>query len=273
MCTTLVLWDIDHTLMVSGPAATSVYPRAFTLLTGRAPTATVETEGRTERAILQELLALEGVTGIARSAADRAMVRSLRAVAKELRDHSHALPGAREALTALRAEPRVIQSLLTGNLLRNAVRKLRAVALHECVEVGIGAYGSDSAVRADLVGIAQQRARHRYGAVFGPDNTVVLGDTVRDVRAARAGGARPIAVATGTCTLAELRAAGAESVLPDLRDTDAVLAAVLGGRPPEGPRPEDPQPEDPQPREQQAPAPTSATTDTATGPTDTGRRP
>ncbi|MFI2190280.1 HAD family hydrolase [Streptomyces sioyaensis] len=263
MRTTLVLWDIDHTLMVSGPAATSVYPRAFTLLTGRPPTATVETEGRTERAILQELLALEGVTGIAQSAADRAMVRSLRAVAKELRDHSRALPGAREALTALRAEPRVIQSLLTGNLLRNAVRKLRAVALYECVEAGIGAYGSDSAVRADLVGVAQQRARHRYGAVFGPDNTVVIGDTVRDVQAARAGGARPIAVATGTYTVAELRAAGAEAVLPDLRDTDAVLAAVLGG----------PLPEGPQLREQQASAPTTATPGPATGSADTGRLP
>ncbi|MEV5481908.1 MULTISPECIES: HAD family hydrolase [Streptomyces] len=263
MRTTLVLWDIDHTLMVSGPAATSVYPRAFALLTGRPPTATVETQGRTERAILQELLALEGITGIAQAAADRAMVRSLRAVAKELRDHSHALPGAREALTALRAEPRVIQSLLTGNLLRNAVRKLRAVALYECVEAGIGAYGSDSAVRADLVGVAQQRARHRYGAVFGPDNTVVIGDTVRDVQAARAGGARPIAVATGTYTAAELRAAGAESVLPDLRDTDAVLAAVLGGPPPEGP----------QPRGQRAAAPTTATPGPATGSADTGRLP
>ncbi|MFG2533004.1 HAD family hydrolase [Streptomyces sp. NPDC048516] len=254
MRTTLVLWDIDHTLMVSGPAATSAYPRAFALLTGRPPVATVETEGRTERAIMQELLAVEGVTGIAGSEMDRAVVTSLGETAKELRDHSRVLPGAVEALTALRAEPGVVQSLLTGNLFRNAVRKLRAVALQDFVEVALGAYGSDSAVRSDLVGFAQRRAQHRYGADFGPGNTVVIGDTVRDVQAARTGGARPVAVATGKYTSAELREAGAEVVLPDLRDTDVVIAAVLGGSRPDGPRP----------RVQQASAPPRVTSGTDT---------
>ena len=38
-----------------------------------------------------------------------------------------------------------------------------------------------------------------------------------------------MAVASGSFTAAELAAAGAHAVLPDLADTAAVVAAVLGG--------------------------------------------
>jgi hypothetical protein len=37
-----------------------------------------------------------------------------------------------------------------------------------------------------------------------------------------------VAVATGPYRVEELQATGADAVLPDLRDTERVLAAVLG---------------------------------------------
>jgi hypothetical protein len=37
-----------------------------------------------------------------------------------------------------------------------------------------------------------------------------------------------VAVATGPYGVDELRAVGADAVLPDLRDTDGALAAILG---------------------------------------------
>jgi hypothetical protein len=46
------------------------------------------------------------------------------------------------------------------------------------------------------------------------------------VDAARIGGARSLAVASGRATTAELRDAGADAVLPDLTDTAAVVALV-----------------------------------------------
>jgi len=46
--------------------------------------------------------------------------------------------------------------------------------------------------------------------------------------AARTAGARVVAVASGFSSEDELRAAGPDAVLSDLRDTDALLAAVLG---------------------------------------------
>lgn len=229
MRTTLVLWDIDYTLLISGPAGKSVYPRAFTALTGRAPESVVPTEGRTEPGIFAELLALHGVSGIRDEDAAEAMAAALRDAAPGLLEHGERLPGALECLTALRDDTRCVQSLLTGNLLPNARLKLRTFGLDGLVDFDSGAYGSDLRPRPELVAVAQRRAGERHGTVFDRDNTVLLGDTLLDVAAGREGGARVVAVATGHDSAEELLAAGAESVLPDLRDTGSVVETVLGG--------------------------------------------
>ena len=56
----LVLWDIDHTLLRMGPRAYDVYPKAVEALTGQPCRDPVEIEGRTELAIMRELLARVG---------------------------------------------------------------------------------------------------------------------------------------------------------------------------------------------------------------------
>ena len=54
--------------------------------------------------------------------------------------------------------------------------------------------------------------------------TVYIADSPRDVEAARIGGARSIAVASGRASTAELRDAGAGAVLPDLTDPAALIS-------------------------------------------------
>jgi phosphoglycolate phosphatase len=51
------------------------------------------------------------------------------------------------------------------------------------------------------------------------------------VEAALATGARAVGVATGGPAAAELAAAGADVVLPDLTDTAAAVAAITGSGP------------------------------------------
>jgi phosphoglycolate phosphatase len=80
------------------------------------------------------------------------------------------------------------------------------------------------------VPVARQAARAAYGADFGGLLTVLVGDTPLDVTAALATGARAVGVATGSFTAADLAAAGADAVLPDLTDAALVLAAVTGQR-------------------------------------------
>jgi phosphoglycolate phosphatase-like HAD superfamily hydrolase len=77
--------------------------------------------------------------------------------------------------------------------------------------------------------VAQGRAIAKYDVSFHRANTVLVGDTPRDVRAGREGGARVVAVASGLDSVEALRAEGADVVLPDLRDTRAVVDAVRDG--------------------------------------------
>jgi phosphoglycolate phosphatase len=123
----------------------------------------------------------------------------------------------------------VVQSVLTGNVQPIAEVKLGAAGLTGHLDLSIGAYGESHEVRAELVHLARRNAARRYGADFAGQQTVLVGDTALDVAAALATGARVVGVATGGTTADELVAAGADAVLPDLADTAATLAAILGG--------------------------------------------
>ncbi len=125
---------------------------------------------------------------------------------------------------------RVRQSVLTGNIRPVAEVKLSAVGLRDPLDLCIGAYGDDHEVRSELVQVARRRAAAVHGTCpdeFGGLSTVLVGDTTLDIEAALAAGARAVGVATGSCAAADLYAAGAHAVLPDLTDTRAVLRALL----------------------------------------------
>lgn len=51
---TLVLWDIDGTLISTGPAAAEIYPQAFLALTDLPARHTVDIQGRTELDTMSE---------------------------------------------------------------------------------------------------------------------------------------------------------------------------------------------------------------------------
>jgi phosphoglycolate phosphatase len=79
------------------------------------------------------------------------------------------------------------------------------------------------------VALAGSRVTSVYGAVVGPSDTVLVGDTSNDINAAHDSGARAVAIATESTTAEELTRAGADAVLADLRNTDAVVYAILAG--------------------------------------------
>lgn len=224
----LVLWDIDHTLIENNGVNKEIYALAFELLTGSPALHPARTGGRTEVESMRDMLATHGVEPTPEQVARMPAVleSATLAYAKRLRERGHELPGARSALAALLGVPWIVQSVLSGNLRPNAVIKLTVFGLDGFVDFEAGAYGSDGEDRPGLVPIAQKRAGARYATAFTRANTVLIGDTPRDVRAGRVGGARVVAVATGADTVAALRAEGADAVLADLTDTRAVVAAV-----------------------------------------------
>jgi phosphoglycolate phosphatase len=224
----LLLWDVDHTLIESSGLSKKNYALAFELLAGRAPEVEARTDGRTDVAIMQDLLTSNGEdVGVFPAVRQwEALTEAGRRNRLALQERGHALVGAEAALAHLAADPDIIQSALTGNIEQNARVKLAAFGLDRWVDFEAGGFGTESAVRADLVPVAQRKAAAKYG--FDPERgvTVVVGDTELDVEAGLKGGARVIAVATGPRTVAELREAGAHAVLADLSDLGALLSAL-----------------------------------------------
>jgi phosphoglycolate phosphatase len=225
----LVLWDVDYTLLSAGGLGNSLYEAVFKDLFGRDLTAITPKAGRTDRAILLDTLALAGVAEPQAHVDDFMVLLGHRASAMDgsARAYVRALPGAAAAISALAAAG-ARQSVLTGNIRPLAAAKLAAAGLGEHLDLDVGAYGDVHEVRAELVPVARQAARATYGADFGGQSTVLIGDTPLDVAAALTTGARAVGVATGSFSAADLVAAGAHIVLPDLTDTSLVLAAVTG---------------------------------------------
>jgi phosphoglycolate phosphatase-like HAD superfamily hydrolase len=226
----LVLWDIDHTLIETRGVGSTVYAEAFAKVTGHPLEKMPELAGRTEPVIFREALKVNGVEpdeGLYdQFAAEQA--RGYAAHLDELRARGRALPGAAEALRALSERNDVFQSVLTGNTRPSAEIKLRAFDLDHFLAFDIGAYGTDDDTRAKLVDVARERAEKAHGLSFDDGATVLIGDTPNDVAAAQVSGARIVAVATGKDSATALAAAGATTVLADLADTSAVLAAICG---------------------------------------------
>ena len=80
---------------------------------------------------------------------------------------------------AFRAAPGVTQSVLSGNILPNAIIKLAVFGLDGFMDFEAGGYGSDDEERPALVAVAQRRAAIKYAELFTVSNTVLIGDTPR----------------------------------------------------------------------------------------------
>src|SRR6185437_15137809 len=166
--------------------------------------------GRTDRAILLDLLSANGVAygEDQLEAYPEAAEEAFQELVGDLAARGRALPGALEAIVALGDRP-VVQSLLTGNIRAFAELKMRTFGLHEHLDLEIGAYGWSHPVRAFLVETARAAAAERHGRTYPGRSTVLIGDTPLDVEAALASGASVVGVATGRYSETDLHDAGA----------------------------------------------------------------
>jgi phosphoglycolate phosphatase-like HAD superfamily hydrolase len=225
----LLLWDIDRTLVRIPGVSREIYAAALSAVTGRELVHMPEMGGKTDRELIEALFMVHGVPAEPRLFDDFYAVMTSAADERRavMRSNGRVLAGAREALTAFAGMPGVVQSVVTGNIRPIAHQKLAVLGLADVIDFEVGGYGSDDSTRAVLVRRAWLRAERKYGQSFAPDRVVVIGDTPHDVVGARRNDVVAIGVATGSSTEADLLAAGAHVVLPNLADTAAVVAAVL----------------------------------------------
>ncbi len=219
----LILFDIDGTLITTRGVGRAAFDAAFEEVLGIADaTAGIRFDGRTDRAIIEGIL---DSLGADRSFVDPIFHAYLRALPASLAARGgEILPGVEPLLDALQARVPAL-GLATGNLREGARRKLEHFNLWH--RFAAGGFGDRHVDRAALVAEAIRAIATVAGTAPDSARAVVIGDTPLDIAAARALGARSCAVATGRYSPDDLRAAGADAVLPAFSDTAAALDAIL----------------------------------------------
>lgn len=228
---TVLLFDIDGTLVTTGGAGRRSMDLAFARLHGRRDACdSFSMSGMTDRAIVRKALDLIGVpaTSDTISAVIDAYLQHLAEEVPRVADRDYILHrGMREAVDTALALPGFAVGLGTGNVREGARIKLERVRIHD--RFSFGGFGCDHEDRVELIRHGARTGAAQLGAPLEQCRVVVIGDTPKDVAAAQGIGATCIGVGTGSFTPEQLLACGADYAFPDLTSREA-LAALLGGR-------------------------------------------
>ncbi len=219
----LALFDIDGTLIRTGGSGSKALARAFEQVHGLVDAlAGMRLGGKTDPLIVDEIF--HAHHGRPATSAEFAAVIEVYLGHLETEiarcELYRVLPGADAAVSACLAHGATV-GLATGNVERAARVKLERGGLW--ARFSFGGYGSDAGERALLVERAIERGERHAGRRFERRDVLVIGDTVRDIAAARANGAVALAVATGGEDVATLAAAGADEVFETLEALPAWL--------------------------------------------------
>jgi phosphoglycolate phosphatase-like HAD superfamily hydrolase len=213
----VVLFDVDETLVHTGGSGARSWKAAFQQLYGipadiGAHTSAGETDPEVAKATFKGVLNREPSD----DELDRLYAHYLLHLADDIgtSEGYRVLPGAEQTLLNL-GKAGVMLGLVSGAMEGAARTKLIPASLNRFFM--FGAYGSDSSDRAELTGLAIEKAS-RLHANLSPSQVFVVGDTPRDVEAAQAAGAKAIGVASGHYSTDELSAAKPDHVLGSLEE-------------------------------------------------------
>ena len=213
----VVLFDVDETLVHTGGSGARSWKVAFDKLYGvPADIGKHTSAGETDPEVATATF--KAVVG--REPSDDELVQVYVQYLLNLSDDIlksegyRMLPGADQCLADL-GKAGVLLGLVSGAMEGAARTKLIPADLNRFFL--FGAYGSDSPDRAELTGIAIEKAR-RLHTQLTPAQVFVVGDTPRDVEATRKAGAVSVGVASGHYSVTDLREAGADHVLASLTD-------------------------------------------------------
>jgi len=226
---TVFLFDIDGTLITTGGVGKAAIETAFDRLYGRADAFTsISFAGMTDRAIVRA-----GLMAIGKKPAEADIDHAIAtyigvleevvpaADAAKYRVHA----GIETALDEVHARGNSAVGLGTGNIRAGARVKLDRVSLFG--RFAFGGFGCDHEDRAELIRIGAERGAKALDTPRESCRVVVIGDTPKDVAAARAIGAESIGVGTGSFKPADLMACGATYACRDLAEPGA-LDRLLG---------------------------------------------
>jgi phosphoglycolate phosphatase-like HAD superfamily hydrolase len=230
-----LLFDIDGTLVSCGGAGRRALEIAMERHLGDAvrPQETwlsgMKLDGMTDRLIVREAMVALGL-----EFDDARCNRILASYVEALRDEITrpgfcVLPGVERALSGA-AGAGALVGLCTGNVAGGARVKLGRGDLDRFFGWDAAApngFAEDGEARERIVAAVLERAARLAGDRFTSRDALVVGDTPRDIAAARVHGVPVLAVATGRFGVDQLASEGADLAVPSLEAPEA-LEFMLG---------------------------------------------
>lgn len=210
----LLLFDIDGTLLRPMGFGKNAFRKAFEEVCGTTPAGDFPYDGLLDSEIACRTLEMSGL-----EAEEPLMINLLKRYIDLLPSEipEDPSPWLCENVPNILAEAvhrGFSLGVVTGNVREAAEIKLGAVGLSSFFPAG--AYGSDASERWKLIPIASGRAESYYGRGFSSEETYMIGDSVRDIDAAKKAGVKSISVATGLAPYSRLSEENPDYLISDL---------------------------------------------------------
>ncbi len=225
----LLLFDIDGTLILTGGVAARLMAESVYKTMGIPVSWNIEDfVGNTDRNIVMTLLNRCGISeAMMNEKTNLVMEGYLKSLELELKKDGvvTVLPGVKNLLDLLAGDERFALGLVTGNVREGARIKLARDNLISYFPVG--AFGDDAINREDLPPVAIRRAEKHYGHFFERGDIWIIGDSIHDIRCARANGLRSLAVASGHTRDPDLHLYKPTALFLDLNDSQEIIKIFL----------------------------------------------
>ena len=222
------LFDIDSTLLggdnhVHDNAFDYVFTNIYEL--SGVHKKDINTIGMTDRQIIYEILQSHSVPkGIITSKIDLATSTMAEYFYQhEIESKYTLLPGVLGILNKLK-NLKIPMGLLTGNFEKIAWRKLKLAGIEQYFS--FGGFGDSSIYRSDLIPIAKKNAELFLKTSLNFKDLIIIGDSLLDIKCAKAGGIFCIAVATGNVPYDVLLQAQPELAIHTLEEQAIFLELI-----------------------------------------------
>ncbi len=219
----LVLFDLDGTLVTTGGAGCQALIKGMEKLYGKKPVFEHSLiSGRTD---FDNFTIVYGLLHKGKKPTATELKKMEKAYVDQLPSEVHALvrakkydliPGVDKFLKELAKDKDVVLALGTGNVEKAAFIKLEPSGLGKYFTVG--GWGTDGHIREDMLKAAVKRAEKKFKTKFAPDQVYVIGDTHRDICAAKNCGFHNAVITTGLGDPQKIMRAAAELEIADFRD-------------------------------------------------------
>src|ERR1035437_2312680 len=210
------LFDIDGTLLRSRDRIHfNSFASSVQRVTGFEITlAGILLHGSTDTAILRQACQQAGIPAVIMEQRTEAILEAMRHAVAEQRNEMdlYRMPGVEKVLEYLAGKGALL-GVATGNLEAIGWIKIEQAGLREWFR--FGGFSDHFSIRSELIGQAANKAREMAGKGAG---ICVVGDTPRDIEAARANSLSVIAVATGNYSFDELHKLQPEVCASSLAD-------------------------------------------------------